>query len=86
MDVEELRDIVVSCIVVFLPKRRSYRRGFLLDEGSLVGDGLYAHEIMLSVRAAAPSTLQARMPLMRATRCNKQQDWYTSALCSPFKL
>ena len=53
MDVEKFGDIIMACIRIFLPERCADSCRFLLDESSFVGDGLRAHEIMLSQRTAA---------------------------------
>ena len=41
MDVQQLGDIVVSCIRVLFSEGCTYSSRFLFDEGSLVGHGLW---------------------------------------------
>lgn len=66
--VEELRDIVVPRIRIFLAKRSPDGGRFLLDERTLIGDGLRVEgkRCRFDGMGKPRHTLQALMPLMRA--------------------
>lgn len=68
VDVEQLRDIIVTRKGVLFLERCADRCGLLLDEGALIGHGLWDtnNEREIEIEGAI-LTLQARIPLMRAS-------------------